>query len=388
MRLIEHDGKSLLAAHGIEVPQRRLLAPDAPLQNLDWNGPAVLKAQVFSGGRGKAGLVRRCDHADLGDAITTLRTTLRERGLPAWVMLETPLDIAAEFYLAIVVDDVACAPCLLFSVAGGVAVEEQPEAMRRLPLDMRRGPVNWQVIDFLRAAGLDAELLGPMARSVQALWRVWSAEEAEQVEINPLALTRAGKLVPADAKVTLDDQAGARHPQRAALASVRIAQAAEGPRKASGTDTYVEMPGNIGMLTGGAGLGMATLDMLADAGLRAATFVDGAGGGGDAMYEKKALLVLERSRDPAIEGVLIYFTLAAASLAPIARGTVKALREFPLDKPVVVGIVAAAAAEAEMSAAEARELFIAAGYPFHAELDEAIAELARRVALARAATAG
>lgn len=372
MQLIEHDGKTLLAQLGIAVLPRRLLAPDEDPPSAEH--AMMVKAQVRSGGRGKAGLVRRAEAGDLAQVVGAVRALLRGRGEPAWVMLEQPVEIAAELYLAITVDDVACAPCLLFSNAGGVEVERHPAQVRRLPIDMRKGLVGWQVVQFLRESGLAGEQIGAASRFALALWRAWCALDAELIEINPLAVVPGKGLVPLDAKVILDDHAEARHPQRGALVSAQLTA-----RKAGEMDTFVEMPGDIGLLTGGAGLGMAVLDMLADAGLRAATFVDGAGGGGPGQYEEKARRVLARAAAADIKGVLIYFTLAAASLAPIVRGTLEVLRDHPLGKPIVVGFVATAAAEAEMSAAEGRQLFIDAGFAFHAELDEAIAELARRV---------
>lgn len=380
MQLIEHDGKTLLARHGIAVLPRLLLAPD------DFPGAAIplgprlaVKAQVFAGGRGKEDLVQITTPELLQETVDAIRERLVVTRRPAWIMIEPAVDIRAEFYMALAIDDVQRCPVLLFSPQGGMEVEAAPATMAHLPIDPLAGMVAWRVTQFLRDAGLPADLLGTATRFAMSLWRAWCAEEAELIEVNPLALTADKKLLALDAKVRLDEQAGARHPDRVQLPSHHIEQAQNGPRKTGSTDTYVEMPGDIGMLTGGAGLGMATLDMLADAGLRAATFVDGSGGADPAIYENKAHLVLNRAKDPAIKGVLIYFTLAAASLAPIARGTLKALRDNPIGKPIVVGIVAAAAAEAEMTAAQARAAFIDAGFPFHAELDDAIATLATRI---------
>jgi succinyl-CoA synthetase beta subunit len=166
------------------------------------------------------------------------------------------------------------------------------------------------------------------------------------------------------------------------LLSARLARAALSERGKRAQDahlTLVEMPGNVAVLTGGAGLGMATLDVLADAGLAAGCFVDGTGGAGEAAVRAKALLVMDRARDPEIRGILVYSTLSATSLGAQVRGILAALQERPPDKPVVVGLTAAAAAEREMKAAEARAAFVAAGYPCYEELDHAVAELARRI---------
>ncbi|WP_028601044.1 ATP-grasp domain-containing protein [Ottowia thiooxydans] len=371
MQLIEFDGKALLENHGIPVLHRCLLAPDEPAQ---FSGDAMVKAQILSGGRGKAGLIKRADVGSLARTVDALRALLNERGEPGWLMLEQPAQITAALYIAFTIDDVACAPCLLFSCAGGVEVESHPEQVQCLLINPLKGLVAWKVVEFLRTAGLEEGLIGPVSRFALELWRVWCAEDAELIEINPLAVTPDRKLVALDAKIILDDHAEARHPHRYDSVSSRLNSRGRGE-----LDTFVEMPGSIGLLTGGAGLGMTVVDMLADAGLHAANFVDGSGGNDPAVYENKAKRILQLSESPAIKGVLVYFTLAAASLAPIVRGTIKALQEHPTSKPVVVGIVAAAAAEAEMTAIEAKRIFVEAGFAFVPELDEAIAELSRQV---------
>lgn len=370
MQLIEFDGKALLENHGIHLLQRKLLAPD---EEVNFLGDAMVKAQMLSGGRGKAGLIRKASAETLQETVDDLRRQLRNQGEAGWIMLEQPVQIASELYIAITIDDVACAPCLLFSCAGGVDVESHPDRMRRLQIDPIKGLVAWEVVRFLRESTLKEEQIGPVSRFALELWRAWCAEDAELIEINPLAVTSDNRLAVLDAKIILDDHAEARHPHRYELLSARLATRSRGE-----SDTFVEMPGNIALLTGGAGLGMTVVDMLADAGLSAATFVDGSGGSTD-VYEKKARRVLQCAESSSIKGVLIYFTLAATSLAPIVRGTIKALQEHPVSKPVVVGIVAAAAAEAEMSAAEARKIFVDAGFVFRPELNEAISELARRI---------
>lgn len=373
MQLIEFDGKALLERHGIHLLPRKLLAPDEPVE---FPGDAMVKAQVLSGGRGKAGLIRKATTGSLTQTVETVRALLRARGEADWVMLEQPAQIVSEIYIAITIDDVACAPCLLFSCAGGMEVESHPERVRRLMIDPFKGLASWEVVQFLRESALEDALIGPVSRFALELWRVWCAEDAELIEINPLAVTADKGLVALDAKVILDDHAETRHPHRYRLVSSQLTS-----RRHGESDTFVEMPGDIALLTGGAGLGMTVVDMLADAGLRAATFVDGSGGR-ESAYEDKARRVLQCADRPDIKGVLIYFTLAATSLAPIVRGTIKALREHPISKPIVVGIVAAAAAEVEMSATEAQQIFVDAGFVFRPELDDAIAELSR---LARAA---
>ena len=385
MQLVEHDGKSLLARHGIALPHRTLLGPD---DEAAFEGEAMVKAQAAIGGRGKAGLVRRANSASLAATVNAVRAAMRARGLAPWVLLEERVPIAAEHYLAITIDDVACAPRLLFALAGGVDIEAHAAAVHALHIDPLQGLVAHRVLGFLRDAGLAGNALGGVARLASSLWQVFVAEDAELIEINPLAITPEGRALPLDAKVITDDSADPRHPQRAGLLSARLARAALSERGRRAQDshmTLVEMPGTIAMLTGGAGLGMATLDYLADAGLAPACFVDGTGGAGEAAARAKALLVMDRARDPEIRGILVYSILAATSLAGQARGILAALQERPPGKPVVVGLTAAAAAERDMTADAARAAFRAAGFPCFEELDDAVAELQRRIGVAACA---
>ena len=379
MQLVEHDGKALLAGHGIAPPRRILLGPD---DDAVFEGEAMVKAQVVMGGRGKAGLVRHASPETLAATVDAVRAAMRTHGTSPWILLEECVPIAAEHYLAITIDDVARAPRLLFALAGGVDIEAHAQAVHALPIDPLKGLATHRVVTFLRDAGLTGNALGAVARLAGALWQVFVAEDAEMIEINPLAVTPEGRVLPLDAKVITDDSAHPRHPQRAALLSARIAREAlseRGRRALDARMTLVEMPGKVAVLTGGAGLGMATLDYLADAGLAPACFVDGTGGAGEAAARAKALLVMDRARDPEIRGILVYSILAATSLGAQTRGILAALKERPPGKPVVVGLTAAAAAERDMTAAEARAAFVAAGFPCFEELDHAVAELARQI---------
>ena len=382
MELVEHDGKALLAHHGIVLPRRTLLGPD---DGAAFEGEAMVKAQAAIGGRAKAGLVRRATRDNLAATVDAVRAAMRTRGLSPWILLEECVPIAAEHYLAITIDDIACAPRLLFALAGGVDIEAHAAAVHALPIDPLKGLAAHRVVGFLRDAGLTGSALGAVARLACALWQVFVAEDAEQIEINPLAVTPEGRALPLDAKVITDDSADPRHPGRADLLSARLARESLSERGRRARDTrmtLVEMPGVIAMLTGGAGLGMATLDYLADAGLAPACFVDGTGGAGEAAARAKALLVMDRARDPEIRGILVYSILAATSLAGQVRGMLAALQERPPGKPVVVGLTAAAVAERDMTAAEARAAFRAAGFPCFEELDDAVAELKRRIGAA------
>ena len=220
MRLIEADGKALLAEAGIAVPAGRLYHPGEEIAAA--SGRVAIKAQMLAGGRGKQGLVRVVDGAAAAAAAGEIRA-LAGPAVP--LLVEAAVDIAAEFYMAWRIDDVAQAPVLMFSPAGGIAVEERPDALREYRADPRRPVRPHDLVGFFRAAGAAGRNLGALARFAAELGRVFRAIDAELIEINPLALTSAGGLVALDAKVVVDDNAAFRHRSRRGLVSHALEQA-------------------------------------------------------------------------------------------------------------------------------------------------------------------
>ncbi|MGQ3069908.1 MAG: ATP-grasp domain-containing protein [Ferrovibrionaceae bacterium] len=377
MRLIEADGKALLAEAGIAVPAGRLYHPGEEIAAA--GGRVAIKAQMLAGGRGKQGLVRVVD----GAAATAAAGEIRALAGPVVPLLvEAAVDIAAEFYMAWRIDDVAQAPILMFSPAGGIAVEERPDALREYRADPRRPVRPHDLVGFFRAAGAAGRNLGALARFAAELGRVFRAIDAELIEINPLALTSAGGLVALDAKVVVDDNAAFRHRSRRVLVSHALEQAgmtALERRAAEAGCTFVELEGNVALLTGGAGLGMAILDLVGDAGLRAANFVDAPGGSGPEVFALQSRLVFERAARDDVRAILLYLTLSASSLKSLVTGLLRLLDASPPPKPLVVGFAATGSAEREMTMAEAQGLFGQRGYACADNLADAIAAL-RRVA--------
>ena len=380
MRLIEHDGKALLASAGIAIPRGLLIEASEPPRAAPWPATMV-KAQLLAGGRGKRGLVARAEAADLAATIGRMTAALAPSASP--LLIEEALPVEAEYYMALRIDDVRQCVSLLLSAQGGVEVENAPAAVQSLPIDPRRGLFAQDVLPIAQAAGIPARQQGAVARFASDLNRLFVRADATLIEINPLALVTKRGLVALDAKVVLDDAASFRHPARGALRSAAIERAGSPSREGEATSqgfTFVELSGQVALLTGGAGLGMAILDLLGDAGLHAANFVDAPGGGGAEGFIRRGRMVFDlAAENPAVRAIGMYQTLGASSLGGTVKGLLALLEDYPPPKPLVVGFAAAGAAEREMTTAQAAQLVAERGYVAVTELRDFVDALRRAV---------
>jgi succinyl-CoA synthetase beta subunit len=382
MKLIEAEGKALLASHGVVVPRSVLLDEGDVLPAFGMSGAAV-KAQVLSGGRGKSGLVRLVDASAGSEGITSavagVRATLVERGLPAVVLVEEKLDIAREFYISFLISDRAHAPMMLFSVEGGIEIEAGAPPAQWI-IDPLVGLLPHQVVAFFRDAGVTGAALGPLCRLAASLYRVFVAEDLELLEINPLVVTSRGRLVAADAKVVLDQCAASRHPARRFTVSRRLELAAMTPLEREADRllfTFIDLPGSVALMSYGAGLGMMLVDLLGDAGLSAACFVDGSVTSIGNNTDERLRVVFKRAEDPAVKAILFYQNLGTRDIKPRVEAVLKVLDETPPPKPFYFGFVATYLAEKNMTAAEACRLVAARGYYASQEPRELV-EMIRR----------
>ncbi|MFE9433033.1 ADP-forming succinate--CoA ligase subunit beta [Streptomyces sp. NPDC006640] len=334
MDLYEHEARELLAEHGILVPPADIT--DSPREARAiarrLGGPAVVKAQVRTGGRGKAGGVRFA--ADPAEAELMTRRILGTdiKGHPVrTVMLAQPVDIEAEFYVAYVLDRTRGQFLAVLSTEGGTDIEEvaatRPEAVTRVPVDPTEGVTPATAAGIVRTAGLPARAADVLVR----LWQVLIREDALLVEVNPLALTAQGRLTALDAKITLDDNA-------------RFRQARWGERDTPHDDpleasaaarglTYVKLDGEVGVIGNGAGLVMSTLDVIAGCGARPANFLD-IGGGASARVMSDGLSVV--LSDPDVKAVLVNVFGGITACDAVAEGIVTALDTVRPTKPIVV----------------------------------------------------
>ncbi len=339
MDLLEYQGKQLFARHGLRVSDGEAVTTveDAVAAANRVGYPVVVKAQVLIGGRGKAGGVKLADgeaqareHAQsiLGMDIKghTVRTL--------WI--EHASDIATEYYASVLLDRQAKQPLVLFSVEGGVDIEEvaeeTPEKLIRHHVDALKGLSRQQAVEIATEGGAEEDVIEGVADALSALYEVWTAEDALLAEINPLIVTPQREVKALDAKVTLDGNALYRHPENQGLSDSENEDPIERRASEQGVQ-YVALDGDIGILGNGAGLVMSTLDVVAQAGGRPANFLD-AGGGSDAGKVKQAVELILANE--AVTAVLFNIFGGITRCDEVARGLIAAFAEIKPTVPFVV----------------------------------------------------
>ena len=358
MDLFEYQGKQLFCAGGIPVARSWMIHPQGPdpLEIVGSLGlPLVVKAQVLTGGRGKAGGVRVARTRDelTRDVAEIMAMTIRGKRVVG-VLLEEAIDGERELYLALTVDRATKRPLLLFSVRGGVEIEalarDQPQALARQHIDPLTGLHDAQIAELADWAGLSGRLAAQFAQLVRDLWQLFCAHDATLVEINPLSVTGDGKLIALDAKVTLDGNAAFRHPEWAAYET----DADERERRAAEAGiTYVSLDGDIGVLGNGAGMVMSTLDLIAEAGGAAANFLDVGGGAREARTAAALDLILADERVRALCVTIFGGITRCDEVAHALVNVLSARDAAAAGLPVVVRLDGNGAAEGRRIVAEA-----------------------------------
>ncbi|TGA95785.1 ADP-forming succinate--CoA ligase subunit beta [Streptomyces sp. MZ04] len=334
MDLFEHQARELFEEYGILVPQAEVAdtAKEARAGAERLGGRVVVKAQVKTGGRGKAGGVKVA--ADPAAAEITARQILGMdiKGHTVHkVMVAQPVQIDSEFYVSYVLDRAAGRFLAIASAEGGMEIEEvaagRPEAVARVEIDPAQGVDEAKAADIAAAAGLPAAAAGVLVK----LWQVLIREDALLVEVNPLVRTAQGEIVALDGKVTLDDNARFRQARWGTDDSVHD-DPLESAAAAKGLN-YVKLDGEVGIIGNGAGLVMSTLDVVAGCGARPANFLD-IGGGASAQIMADGLSVI--LSDPAVKSVFVNVFGGITACDAVADGIVQALESVQLTKPLVV----------------------------------------------------
>ncbi|HEY1176090.1 MAG TPA: ADP-forming succinate--CoA ligase subunit beta [Phytomonospora sp.] len=334
MDLYEHQARELFAEHGILVPRAEVT--DSPKEAREiarrLGGRVVVKAQVKTGGRGKAGGVKLA--ADPAAAELTARQILGmdiKGHTVGTVMLAQPVDIETEFYVSYVLDRAAGRFLAIASAEGGMEIEEvaatRPEAVARIPVDPAEGVTSAKATESADAAGLPAQAVDVLVR----LWEVLVREDALLVEVNPLVRTKEGRILALDGKVTLDDNARFRQ-ARWGADDTEYDDPLEAAAAAKGLN-YVKLDGEVGIIGNGAGLVMSTLDVVAGCGARPANFLD-IGGGASAQVMADGLSVI--LSDPDVKSVFVNVFGGITACDAVADGIVRALETVRLTKPLVV----------------------------------------------------
>jgi succinyl-CoA synthetase beta subunit len=339
MDLLEYQGKQLFARHGLEVSAGEAVTnvEDAVRAAAKIGYPVVVKAQVLIGGRGKAGGVKlAADESELREHASNILGMDIKGHIVRTLWIEHASDIASEYYASVLLDRSAKKPLVMFSVEGGVDIEEvaekTPEKLIRYHVDPLQGLSRDQAVQIATDGKADADVIGGVADALVALYEVWLSEDATLAEINPLIVTPQREVKALDSKVSLDGNALYRHPENQDLSDAENEDPIERRAKEQGVQ-YVKLDGDIGILGNGAGLVMSTLDVVAQAGGAPANFLD-AGGGSDAAKVKQAVeLILSND---AVKAVLFNIFGGITRCDEVANGLIAAFRDIEPTVPFVV----------------------------------------------------
>jgi succinyl-CoA synthetase beta subunit len=346
MKVHEYQAKSLLQKYGVAVPRGEVTDNPGDAREIArrLGGRCVVKAQIHAGGRGKGGGVKLARDADeayelarriIGMTLVTHQTGPQGK-LVQKVLIEEALDIDRELYLGLTLDRAIARPVLMVSRSGGMEIEEvaakDPSAILREPVDPALGLFPFQARKIAFALGLSGDSYCKALVFLPAFFRAYVETDASLAEINPLLVTKGGDVVALDAKMTFDDNALFRHPEIREMRDLTEEDPLEVEASKFGLN-YIKLDGNVGCMVNGAGLAMATMDIIQLAGGRPANFLD-VGGGASEEQVKNAFRIILSDRN--VRGVLINIFGGIMRCDVIAKGVVAAVVEMGLEIPVVV----------------------------------------------------
>ncbi|MDQ2869347.1 MAG: ADP-forming succinate--CoA ligase subunit beta [Acidobacteriota bacterium] len=346
MKVHEYQAKSLLARYGVPVPRGEVTDNPEEARQIAkrLGGRAVVKAQIHAGGRGKGGGVKVAKTPDeayefakkiLGMTLITAQTGADGRVVQK-ILVEEALDIDRELYLSITLDRGKGLPSMMASKFGGMEIEEvaakDASAIVRETLDPALGMFPFQARKLAFSLGLSGESFKKGIAFMPALFRAYTETDASLAEINPLLVTKAGDVLALDAKMTFDDNALFRHPDIKAMRDLTEEDPLEVEASKFGLN-YIKLDGSVGCMVNGAGLAMATMDLVKLAGGVPANFLDVGGGANEEQVKNAFRIILS---DKNVKGVLINIFGGIMRCDIIANGVVAAVREMGLSLPVVV----------------------------------------------------
>ncbi|MBD3174756.1 MAG: ADP-forming succinate--CoA ligase subunit beta [Armatimonadia bacterium] len=368
MKIHEHQAKAIFGDAGIPIPEGRIAssAEEAGRAAAELGPPVAVKSQVLVGGRGKAGGIKIADTVDEAQAHAKAILGMEIKGLPVRkVLIEKTADIDRELYLSIALDRSIRAPLMLGSAMGGVDIEEvaktQPEAIERVPIDPEFGLRPYTVWGALRRMMGDQDLAKQAVAIAAKLYGIFMDLDCSLVEINPLIVTGDGRVMALDAKINLDDNALFRHPQ---LEKLRDTDA-EDPRERDAKESdlsFVALEGEIGCIVNGAGLAMATMDMVKHAGGEPANFLDVGGSSRPEKVLNAMRIILE---DPAVRVILLNIFGGITRCDDIAKGLITAKDELGVEVPIVARLTGT-------NESDGRALLKSVGLESAATMEEAV----------------
>src|ERR687897_1531353 len=375
MDLYEYQGKELFRRFGIPVSEGRLATSPQEARKAaeELGGQVVVKAQVLTGGRGKAGGIKLAEGPGEAEEHANAILGMDINGhVVRKLWIESASDIEREYYLSLTFDRGEKKALFMFTKEGGVDIEEvaaeRPEALAMLHVDPLEGFQPYQSRRLIYGAGIEDESeQKQIAKIVEQLYAAFVGADAMLCEINPLIVTPDGEVKALDSKFTVDDNALYRHPDIAEMRDLEAADPQERLAREKGV-TYVKLDGEVGILGNGAGLVMSTLDVIDQAGGRPANFCD-LGGGGDAQGVVDALEVI--ARDPQVKSIFFNIFGGITRCDEVARGILAALERMTIELPIVVRLDGTNAEEGRAMLAEAA--------PANLHVEETMLSAAERV---------
>ena len=368
MNLHEYQAREILKRFGVPVPDGEVAETPEHVGRIAkrLGGRVVVKAQVHVGGRGKAGGVKLAANPDEAEDVASKILGMQIKGLTVRKVLVAPAaDIASESYVGVIIDRASQRPVLMVSPAGGIDIEEvaakTPERIHRVAIDPRYGLLAHQAQTLAFALYQDVAKVRAAADIMQKLYAVTYGVGASLVEVNPLITTPDGKVVALDAKITVDDNELDRRPDIAALRDTSAEDPAEVEARAAGL-TFIKLTGTVGCCVNGAGLAMATMDLVKYYGGDPANFLD-IGGSSNPQKVVSALSII--TADPNVRAILFNIFGGITRCDDVAKGIVEATRRFPLKVPIVIRLTGT-------NEREAVTILEEAGFSALTDMDQAV----------------
>ena len=339
MNIHEYQAKEILRKAGVPIPTGKVARTADEVASIarEYGGTVVVKAQVHAGGRGKAGGVKLAKSPDEAKTIASKILGMQIKGLTVSQVLVTPAaDIAAEAYVGIIVDRAVKKPVFMVSPAGGIDIEEvaakTPEKILKLPVDTRYGLMPFQATQLGFFLFNDVKKVRAAAKIMQQLYMAFMQTGCSLAEINPLVTTPNGDVVALDAKMVVDDNELERHPEIEALRDPTAEEPSEVAAREANL-TFIKLDGNVGCCVNGAGLAMATMDLVKYYGGEPANFLD-IGGSSNPEKVVNALRII--TSDPNVKSILFNIFGGITQTDDVATGIVTATKQSPLKVPIVI----------------------------------------------------
>ncbi|MCS6992519.1 MAG: ADP-forming succinate--CoA ligase subunit beta [Anaerolineales bacterium] len=356
MKLHEYQSKQIFSRYGIPIPRGRVAATAGEARHIaeELGGRVVVKAQVLVGGRGKAGGVKVAKDPQEAELLATQILSMEIKGLPVRkVLVDEAAAIEQEIYLGITNDRAARKPVIMCSAAGGVDIEEvartHPEKIVKVHINPLLGIKDYQTRDIAAGIDLPREHWKTFGDILKGLWQAFQDNDATLAEINPLIISKDNRLVALDGKMLIDDNALFRHPDLSEMRDTDEDAPSEVEARKYGL-TFIKLDGNVGCMVNGAGLAMATMDILKFFGGAPANFLDIGGGAG---AEKVAAAMRIILADPNVKAILINIFGGITRCDEVAKGLIAAMEEVRPSVPMVVRLVGTNAEEGRAMLANA-----------------------------------